>query len=221
MLASDQEAEAETARRKLLDHLAQHGVSISDLTARLRQAPSATLDAMSRETLQHAEYRAQRAETARTAAEGMNSRLLRIADQARRRLWTAWAVSAGLAGTLAMVGLVYLLADLGASDVKIARANTVQQVEPRVADSVRSRDEPAPPNTEAQPSGARTVGEWTGTVQLTAELLDEANSAAQRRAMLDPGARVLVLQTGPVWLHVRSEHGDGYVLKALVRPDRT
>ena len=62
-----------------------------------------------------------------------------------------------------------------------------------------------PPLAPSQPP--RQGSEWIGTVLQPAELLAEPDSAAQRQAMLDAGARVMVLQNGPTWLRVRTERG--------------
>ena len=213
LLSSDQEAEAEAARRKLLQHLAHHGVSLNDLTAHLGEihesAPAPAMD-----TMRDMALRAQRAEIAHRAAEQMNERLLSRLQHVRRQLLTAWI----LAGTLAMaialaVAVVSGTQFLRRQDV----ATTVQQIAPRVSDAVRGANQSS---AQTGDPALREPGEWIGTLTQPAELLDGPDSAAQRRSMLDVNARVLVLGSGPVWLHVRTEHGDGYVLKGLVRADR-
>ena len=206
-----QEAEAEAARRKLLQHLAQHGVSLSDLTAHLGELHESG-PVVSPGALREAAVRAQRAETAHRAAEEMNERLL------PGGAFTAWTVAGALAAA-AVLALVVVLGTQWGQNRRVA--TSVQQIAPRVSDAVAGQV-PLPPGTAATDSGAgaRRPGEWIGTILQSAELLDDPDSAAQRRAMLDTGARVLVLQSGPVWLRVRTERGDGYVLKGLVRADR-
>ena len=213
LLSSDQEPEAEAARRKLLQHLAHHGVTLSDLTAHLGDVhdsvPAAATDA-----LRDAAGRAQRAELAHRAAEDMNERLLSRLHRTRRQLLTAWTTAGMLAVAGALTGLVFF----GDHWLRSREAATsIQQIAPRVSDAVASQ-----PVRSSAPSGdtVRQPNEYVGTVQQPAELLDDADTTAQRRAMLDAGARVLVMQSGPVWLRVRTERGDGYVLKGLVKADR-
>ena len=213
LLSSDQEAEAEAARRKLVQHLEHHGVSLSDLTAHLGEVHEAA-STPAPDAVREMALRAQRAEIAHRAAEQMNERLLSRLHHVRRQLLTAWVT----AGTFA-VAVVLAVAVVSGTEWLHRRqtATTVQQIAPRVSDAVRSTNQPATP---ASDPGMRQPGEWIGTLTQPAELLDGPDSAAQRRAMLDVNARVLVLGAGPVWLHVRTENGDGYILKGLVRADR-
>ena len=214
LLSSDQEAEAEAARRKLIAHLAHHGVSLNDLTAHLGDMHEAA-PAPAADTARDLALRAQRAEIAHRAAEQMNERLLGNLQHMRRQLLTAWV----FAGTLAVAIALAVLVVFGMQWWhRREEATAVQQIAPRVSDAVRSANQPSV--TGASDPGLRQPGEWIGTLTQPAELLDGPDSAAQRRAMLDVNARVLVLGTGPVWLHVRTERGDGYVLKGLVRADR-
>lgn len=221
LLSSDQEAEAETARRKLVQHLSHHGVSLNDLSDHLTgpqpaPPPSWPFDtqeaapAAQSEMLRHAAARAQRSEAAHRAAEEMNERLLSALEAARGRVRTAWMAAGVLGGTLVLAGVAALVTSVWHRPEPAA---TVQQIAPRMSDAVAA----APADTSA---GARHPGEWIGTVLQPAELLDDPDSAAQRRAMLEVGTRVLVLQSGPAWLRVRTERGDGFILKGLVRADR-
>ena len=218
LLSSDQEAEAEAARRKLLQHLSQHGVSLNDLAAHLgemHETGAGAHHAPAPDAVRDMALRAQRAEIAHRAAEQMNERLLGRLQHTRRQLLTAWVV----AGTLAVAVALAVIVVSGTNWLRTRQeATSVQQIAPRVSDAVRSAGEP--PAAPAGDAGLRQPGEWIGTLTQPAELLDGPDSAAQRRAMLDVNARVLVLGSGPVWLRVRTEHGDGYILKGLVRADR-
>ena len=219
LLASDHDAEAEAARRKLLQHLAHHGVTLSDLTAHLGEVHDGAATAPP-DALRHAAVRAQRAESAHRAAEEMNTRLLRSLEDARRRARVASVAACVLAASALLAGGSLLAVRMWPWRTSVP---TVQQMAPRVSDMV-GRTTLAPATTPAPatttPDAARQPGEWIGTVVQPAELLEEPDSAAQRRAMLDSGARVMVMQGGPNWLRVRTERGDGYILKGLVRPDR-
>ena len=218
LLSSDQEAEAEAARRKLLQHLQHHGVSVNELAAHLGAAQLGDAQeaaAPAADTIRDMALRAQRAEIAHRAAEQMNERLLGALQRARRHLLTAWTVAGTLAVAMALAAVVVF----GTQWLHRREAATsVQQIAPRVADAVSRANQPS--GALVSDPGLRQPGEWIGTLSQPAELLDGADSAAQRRAMLEANARVLVLGSGPVWLRVRTAHGDGYVLKGLVRADR-
>ena len=219
LLSSDQQAEAEAARQKLLRHLAQHGVSLNDVSAHLVTPLAASLGdvhGVAPDTVRTLALRAQRAEIAHRAAEQMNERLLGMLERLRRQLLTVWI----LAGTLAVAIVLTAAVVFGTAWLRHREeATTVQQIAPRMSDAVKGANQPAA-SSESDP-GLRQPGEWIGTLTQPAELLDAPDSAAQRRAMLDSNGRVLVLGAGPVWLHVRTEHGDGYLLKGLVRAEPT
>ena len=223
MLGSGQANEADTARRKLLEHLGHHRLTLTDVATRLRRPPQAPAaparsageaeltreldlvrhaqrasEQMARSALQQnaqLQNRASRAESAQLAAQ-VQRRGERIA------MFSATALAVGL---LAIVVLDHMpgraLADDGAASTITA---TMQPTRPPLA-------APDAPGLQAMVDGERL-----GSV-LSHDIAVRADPAPESRIVgfLAHGTAVVVVReaeaNGVKWVLVRSTVGAGYV----------
>lgn len=212
MLGSEQLGEADVARRKLLDHLGHHRLSLTELGTRLRQRsrpapPGGGAMGLERQLYvarvarQEAEGEVQRARTRlaelnRSVQEAVidAERALRGQSRARLLACAGWL--------LAVVAGSYLLG---------------QHIrEGRTADIAGSAAMLAPPGVNGGEAMRAGPGERYGTVlvqDLAVRL--SPNEDASVRAFLNRGMRVVIEQqqrAGPqTWLLIRSVTGSGWV----------
>ena len=232
MLASDQDQEADTARRKLLQHLAQHDLSANDLADRLSGAPSEEL-AAARTAMRHAEQRAARAEERRAQAEfalGAGRGGEGVGGRSRRRSSRGTRVGLGvLALAVPCAGLALFLllnrhAEPPARRVASAPASTAPAAPaaPRPPPSQPSAEGTAMFSTGGIVREVRQPAEWVGTVAgAGAELRSDMRPDALVLAVLQDGERVTVQRAvtyqGAEWLQVSTASGPGFVPVARVR----
>ena len=219
MLGSAQAAEADTARRKLLEHLGQHRLSFTDLAYRLRDSgerPSflqggreMSLErqlAIARSAKQEA---AAEAIAASTRAHALEINLQQatfeigrvLGSLARARSWAAagWMVAA-LSLSLAVLPRLWPAPAASRHAAEMAtNAAALQPEDPFAADGVLRVG----------------VGESTGTAavqDLPIRLMP--NDDANVRAFLNRGERVIIQQQvregQQTWLLVRSATGTGW-----------
>ena len=223
LLASDQEQEADTARRMLLAHLAQHDLSAHELADRLA-GPAVDQDRTPelRAALRHAEQRAAWMETALRRAEAT------LAEGARPRSRRSRAARIGLAAGLVVLpcaGLAFLAATLfqpsppapAPVGLPPAAARGVQPFAPEPG-----ADRSTMFSTGGAVREVRRPGGWVGTVTFNGtELRENVLPGAAVRATLPAGARVVVFSTvvhdGVAWLEVSSDSGPGYVSASRVQ----
>ncbi len=221
MLGSGQANEADTARRKLLEHLGQHRLTLTDVATRLRRPPQAppapaarsaheaelmreldlvrhaqrASEQMARSALQqnaHLQNRASRAESAQLAAQ-VHRRGERIA------MFAATALAVGL---LAIVVLDHMPVSVPADDSAAGPIPATMQP---------SRPPLAPPGSPAMADGERL-----GSV-LSHDIAVRADPAPESRIVgfLAHGTSVVVVREaesgGVNWVLVRSTVGAGYV----------
>lgn len=222
MLASDQEQEADTARRKLLQHLAQHDLSANDLADRLSGTPSEELSA-ARTAARHAEQRAARAEERRAQAE-----FALAAGRTGERSSRATRIGLGVLGlTASCAGLALFLllgrAETPARQVTAApSAPSYAAPTPRSAQGQAQGDGTAMFSTGGMVREVRQPPEWTGVVAGSgAELRSDMRPDALVLAVLQEGERVTVQRAltyqGAEWLQVSTASGPGFVPVARVR----
>ncbi len=219
MLGSGQANEADTARRKLLEHLGHHRLTLTDVATRLRRPPQAApaparsageaelareldlvrhaqraSEQMARSALQQNAFlqnRASRAETAQLAAQ-VQRRGERIA------MFAATALAVGL---LAIVVLDHMPGRAPSDDVAGPISATMQPSRPPLA----TPDAPA-----------MADGERLGSV-LSHDIAVRADPAPESRIVgfLAHGTSVVVVReaeaNGVKWVLVRSTVGAGYV----------
>ena len=223
MLASDQEQEADTARRKLLQHLAQHDLSANDLADRLSGSPSEELMA-ARTAARHAEQHAARADERRVQAEFALAAAGRIGGRSNR------ATRVGLGVLLLAVpcaGLALFLLLNGPAEAPVRRfaaptpAPAAQA--PRAAPSLAAPAEgTAMFSTGGMVSEVRQPPEWAGAILgVGTELRSDMRPDALVLAVLQEGERVMVQRAvtyqGSEWLQVNTTSGPGFVPIARVR----
>lgn len=227
MLGSEQPGEAEAARRKLLDHLGAHRLSLTDIAIRLRESAgrgsgeSASFTHGAREMSLERQLGIARA--AKLEAEGdarraqMQAAELRQALQqaafdvgralqtearARRLAWLGWV--AAVLATCTAITLYQRLPDPGALEVRRVVAGTIAPLRA------------APPAEDMEPVLRLSPGEHYGTV-LVQDLAMRLgpNDDAGVRAFLNRGMRVVIEQQVRVglqtWLLIRSVTGSGWV----------
>lgn len=221
MLASDQEQEADTARRKLLQHLAQHDLSANDLADRLGGAPSEEL-AAARTAARHAEQRAARADERRVQAE------FALAAGRPPGSRSSRATRVGLGVLLVAVpcaGLALFLLLNGPAEAPVRRfaAPTPAAQAPRAAPSPAAPAEgTAMFSTGGMVSEVRQPPEWAGAILGGGtELRSDMRPDALVLAVLQEGERVTVQRAvtyqGSEWLQVNTTSGPGFVPIARVR----
>ncbi len=216
MLGSSQAGEADAARTKLLEHLTQHRLSLSDLADRLRASGAGATSGRAagfgdpRPDLQQALEAVRLAENRAHLLVRQNSVLRRKLDQvegARLRLAArrSRALVLGLSGYACLAGFA-LLVFTGwlplQDDVRQVRSGgpvTVQYSFPA-------------PKLE---SGGE-AGERTATVLVQDQPVHaEPNPGSTIRTYLPRGTAVVVMRMvmsgGLEWSQVRSEAGSGYI----------
>ena len=222
MLASDQEQEADTARRKLLQHLAQHDLSANDLADRLSGSPSEEL-AAARTAARHAEQRAARADERRVQAE------FALAAGRPPGSRSSRATRVGLGVLLLAVpcaGLALFLLLNGPTEAPVRRfaapvpAPAAQA--PRAGPGPASAAGTAMFSTGGMVSEVRQPLEWAGAVLgVGTELRSDMRQDALVLAVLQEGERVTVQRAvtyqGSEWLQVSTASGPGFVPTARVR----
>lgn len=243
MLASDQEQEADTARRKLLSHLAQHELSANDLADRLAGPPSEELEA-ARAAVRHAEQHAARADARRQRAEAA------LAETGLAE--TGLMAAAGLAETrrgrprrgrglrIALALLLVVLPCAGVAGLLLYNASGPNAPGPAPSQTVVApmplttaplaalppapavRNETAMFSTGGVVREVRQPAEWSGTVLVAGtELRSDMRPDAIVLATLQAGTRVTVQRTmtyqGMEWLQVSTADGPGFVPVGRVR----
>ncbi len=220
MLGSGQANEADTARRKLLEHLGQHRLTLTDVATRIRRppqvapAPARTAseaeltreldlvrhaqrasEQMARSALQQnaqLQSRASRAETAQLAAQ-VHRRGERIA------MFAATALAVGL---LAIVVFDHMPGRAPADD--------------GAASPITATMQPSRPPLATPDAPAMVDGERLGSV-LSHDIAVRADPAPESRIVgfLAHGTAVVVVReteaNGVKWVLVRSTVGAGYV----------
>jgi len=216
MLSSEQPGEAEAARRKLLEHLASHRLSLTDVAMRLgdrspkpsfiqgaREMNLERLLAIARDARQEAEREAAHA---RLRMEDLQASLQRAtADaayawqsraQMRFRSTLAWA----MAGFCILFVLVTRLPGLLKPSGATIRTEQPAVLHPQASDEV------------LRPAAGERVG--TVLVQDLAIRLTPYDNAGVR-AFLNQGMRVVIERQSRVgietWLQIRSVTGNGWV----------
>jgi hypothetical protein len=218
MLGSAQTAEADTARRKLLEHLGQHRLSFTDLAHRLRDggergvqtARDMSLErqlAIARAAKQEAAAEAQaasaRAHSMEVSLQQASFEIGRILGSlSRARFWAAagWGVAAI---SLALVLAPQLWPVPHAGHHKAASENNVVVLQ-------------APDPFSADGGLRPAVGEIPGTAAVQdLPIRLNPNDDANVRAFLNRGERVIIQQKVKLgqqtWLLVRSATGTGWV----------
>lgn len=222
MLASDQEQEADNARRKLLSHLAQHDLSANDLADRLAGPPSEELEA-ARAAMRHAEQHAARADARRHRAEAALAEAMRGTTGKGRRLRIALAM---LLVALPCAGIAALLL-FNAPGPPPRSVATSAPLASSAPPPPMLRDDMSPSGTAMFSTGGvvrevRQPAEWSGTVLVAGtELRSDMRPDAIVLATLGAGARVTVQRSvtyqGMEWLQVSTDDGPGFVPVGRVR----
>lgn len=222
MLASDQDQEADTARRKLLSHLAQHDLSANDLADRLAGPPSEELEA-ARAAMRHAEQHAARADARRHRAEAALAEAARGTTGKGRRLRIALAMLL-VALPCAGIAALLLLNASGPSPRPAPAPRPLASSAPTatVPHEERSASDTAMFSTGGVVREVRQPAEWSGTVLVAGtELRSDMRPDAIVLATLGAGARVTVQRSvtyqGMEWLQVSTADGPGFVPVGRVR----
>ncbi len=215
MLASEQPGEADVARRKLIEHLAHHRLSLNDVAARLREPQRMTPAGggemglerqlhIARVARQEAEFDVQRArqrvfELSRSLQEAGFDVARAQRGQTRARL----VASAGW--LLAVVATAWLMGQV------VQR----RQAAGEPAGSSQAMLRPTDPDTNLQalhPTRSEAIG--TVLVQDLPVRLSP-NDEGEIRAFLNRGTRVVLERQQRVgvqtWLLIRSISGSGWV----------
>ena len=211
MLGSEQPAEAEAARRKLVEHLAGQRLSLTDLAVRLREAPKPPAGfelslerqvQIARVARQEAEFETKRArqrvaELSRAVQEAGFDVIRAQRGQARARLL------AGAGWVLALVAGAGLLVPAWRDRAQLAD----QQAARQGVVLLHPKDPDAPAPGAALHLGTVLVQDLP--VRLT------PTEDGEVRAFLNRGTRVVLerqLRSGPqTWLLIRSVTGSGWV----------
>lgn len=204
MLGSAQPAEAEAARLKLVDHLGQHRLSLTDVSMRVGAAPRPApfLGGQREATLERQLWAAQQARAeAEAEAARARARVANLEIELR---------STGFARVLA--GLL-LLVTLGLGGIVTWRALTIRH-EPPTKTATIDNGEHAPA-ADAPPLRV-AAGEHLGQAAVQdLPLRLQPNEDADVRAFLNMGERLIIerrIQTGgQTWFYVRSQSATGYV----------
>ncbi len=223
MLASEQPGEADAARRKLLEHLGSHRLSLTDVAQRLQ--PGAAGGAGRASFLQGAremsmERQLQVARVSRQEAEANTQRaLMRIAELQQSLNGAAFEAARALQGQARvrlLAGVGWLLAGIVAA-ISISEHLHMQGVAQGRAEVAANQSLLGAPALEGGEASLRlSPGERFGTVlvQDLAVRLSPSEDAGVR-AFLNRGMRVVVVQQVRVgvqaWLLIRSVTGSGWV----------
>jgi len=217
LLGSGQSGEAEAARRKLLEHLAQHHLSMHDLSQRLQTgAPRAQFSQSARE--ESLERQLSVARAAKEEASGEARRLgqylqaMQMEMEQGRHDAGAILQAQGRTRALAVTGWLAAIFCLGLA-VFVPKVDVPP---PRTVNTDRNFATEGPPTLQADsPADHMTAGQRQGTtaVQDTPIRLGPSDSASIR-AFLNIGEHVVILQQtriGPqTWLLIRSASGTGW-----------
>ena len=219
LLASEQPGEADAARRKLLEHLGSHRLSLTDVAQRLPGgAGRASFLQGAREM--NMERQLQVARVSRQEAEAnMQRALIRVAElQQSLHDATVEVVRAlqGQARVRLLAGISWLLAGIIAA-VSISEHLHMQGIAQGRAEVAANQALIGVPTLEGGEASLRlSPGERFGTVlvQDLAVRLSPSEDAGVR-AFLNRGMRVVVVQQVRVgaqaWLLIRSVTGSGWV----------
>ena len=231
MLASSQGGEADAARRKLLEHMAAHRVSLPEVVTRLRGAPLPRPEAPARfpreaeltrelELVRHA----------RVAAEQMARNALQQNAALQHRAAVAEAEVQALVGRRSGVRIIAFAATLlalGFASIVVVQnlpagvpppLPVVPGSRPAAATMQPSRPQAMPPRDAAP---AMTSSERLGYV-LSNDIAVRADAAPDSpiRGFLPRGTEVIVMRpvtsSGLDWLLVRSSLGVGFVPAAVI-----
>jgi len=237
MLGSEQPGEADAARRKLIEHLGQHRLSLVDLAARLRDLPRAgflqgahdmQLErqlAAAKEARQDAANEALHATMRMRAMEAdlrqANQELTRLVQsQTGVRVWASVATVV-CAGLILAASVPYLMRAPGshhAPEPSFETGDIRGPVESSITDPVAPQ-----PSAEAVANGALRIGasELSGTaaVQDLAVRLSP-NDQATIRAFLNRGEPVAIQRSQRIgnqtWLLIRTSTVAGWALSGDV-----
>ena len=219
MLASEQPGEADAARRKLLEHLGHHRLSLTDVAQRLQPgAGRASFLQGAREM--SVERQLQVARVSRQEAEANTQRaLMRIAELQQSLNGAAFEAARALQGQARvrlLAGVGWLLAGIVAA-ISISEHLHMQGVAQGRAEVAANQSLLGVPALEGGEASLRlSPGERFGTVlvQDLAVRLSPSEDAGVR-AFLNRGMRVVVVQQVRVgvqaWLLIRSVTGSGWV----------
>ena len=219
MLASEQPGEADAARRKLLEHLGHHRLSLTDVALRLPAgARTASFTQGARET--SLERQLSIARISRQEAESdMQRAMLQVAELRHALQQAAFDVSHAVAGQ-ARVRLVAVVGWLMVAIVGCLAVAEHLHIEGMAEGEAVSASERQMLRPDAQPADEASLrlarGESFGTV-LVQDLAIRLspNEDAGVRAFLNRGVRVVVVEQlrvgGQNWLLVRSVTGTGWV----------
>ncbi len=222
MLASEQPGEADAARRKLIEHLGSHRLSLTDVAQRL---PGASAGASRASFLQGAremsmERQLQVARISRQEAEANAQRAMMRIAELQQTVHDASVevvrVLQGQARVRLLAGIGWLLAGIIAA-VSISEHLHTQGVAQGRAEVAANQALIGVPTLEGGEASLRlSPGERFGTVlvqDLAVRL--SPNEDAGVRAFLNRGMRVVVVQQvrvgAQVWLLIRSVTGAGWV----------
>ncbi len=220
MLASEQPGEADAARRKLIEHLGHHRLSLTDMALRLPASSSRAASFVQDARDMGLERQLNIARISRQEAEFDTQRALMQVAELRRDLQHAGFETVRAINAQARIRLIaaagWLLAGIVGA-LGVAEHLHVQGVSQGQAETEASRAL-LHPEAEATPDSPLhpTAGERLGTV-LVQDLAIRLNPSedAGIRAFLNRGMRVVIEQqvrVGPQsWLLVRSVTGTGWV----------
>ena len=223
LLASEQPGEADVARRKLVEHLGHHRLSLSDVGARLGQAPAAPARVSS--PFGGAEMGMERqlylARAARQEALGDVQRArLRVTELSQQvqeaNIDAARAQrSQARARVLAMFGWLLAVLPGGYLLSQQLHRNATPEAAQRAAAASQAMMRPVDPDSSGQ-ALRPAIGERFGTVlvqDLPVRLTPSEDGDV--RAFLNRGMRVVVERqvraSDQTWLLIRSVTGTGWV----------
>ena len=234
MLASNQGGEADAARRKLLEHLATHRLSLTDVALRLRGAapppkPPPPRFAREADLLHELEL----VRHARAAAEQMARSALQQNSVLQHRASVAEAEVQALVVRRSGTRIIAFAATLVA--LVLAIVVVAQNLPAGAPPQLPSAPDQTPSAATMQPSRPpATPPKGTGTPMVAGERLGYvlSNDIAVRadaapdsaiRGFLPRGTEVIVMRgvssTGLEWFLVRSSLGVGYVPAAAISVD--
>jgi hypothetical protein len=239
MLGSEQPGEADAARRKLIEHLGQHRLTLLDVAARLRETPRTgflqgahemQLErqlAAAREARQDAANEALHATTRMRAMEvelrQSNQELTRLVQsQTGVRVWASVATVV-CAGLMLVAAVPYLTRALPARHARTPEMSFENNDMNGPVSRSMTSPAPAQPSLDAVANGALRVGasELAGTAavqDLPVRL--SPNDQATIRAFLNRGEPVAIQTTQRIgnqtWLLIRTSTVAGWALSGDV-----
>lgn len=236
-IGAGQPDEAEALRRQLLAHLHERGLAESDLARRLGDAPEAA--SVPQIAALKAALEAARADQEELAGlqrelQMENRRLLRhvtFAEQRVRRqqqmVQRAWGVTAGIAVTAVLLGVFgftrYRQMIDDPNRMALVAAPPPEPAKPTAAPpAVTPAVQPVSPVAPVPAAAAGATGRPEIVTAQNAPLFTAPSATALTRAILQHGARIVVIRTeedeGLRWNYVQSDLGSGYVLDSAVAP---